>query len=148
MDDESGKPGPYNSPSKPEPKPAHKDKEIVFSSEYDETEYRRIRNTGSSNMPHYNPINHHHHRNPNHTKPRVTTIHTRRVGRPLHQRNISMRARPSHLTRRANMLCLSRYTNPRIQKHNNHTMWSHIPSLVSSVITSQQKLVPNVPRVT
>jgi hypothetical protein len=68
MDDESGKPGPDNSPSKPEPKPAHKDKEIVFSSEYDETEYRRIRNTGSSNMPQYNPINHHH-RNSNHTKP-------------------------------------------------------------------------------
>jgi hypothetical protein len=53
MDDESGKPGPYYNPSsKPEPKPTHKDKEIVFSSEYDDsttTSYRRNGNTGLCN---------------------------------------------------------------------------------------------------
>ena len=45
-----------------EPEPdeptTYQDQEVVFSSEYDEAEYRRNRNTGSSNTPHYNPSNH------------------------------------------------------------------------------------------
>jgi hypothetical protein len=45
-------------PLEPEPKPEHQDQEIVFSSEYDETEYHRNRNTGSSNTRRYKPSNH------------------------------------------------------------------------------------------
>ena len=44
-------------PDEPEPT-TYQDQEVVFSSEYDEAEYRRNRNTGSSNTHHYNPSNH------------------------------------------------------------------------------------------